>query len=134
MLYPLSYGGANGQCNDLRVNPRWQGVTLVGLGEPSPRGGQRSTELVRVEDHVDGGDAIAADGEADDGDGLAAAVAGDDAGGPVDQRGSAEAREPWPGVGGAGGHGVGAGEQGGCEPCTTSMVGAERHVGVQQGQ
>ena len=34
MLYPLSYGGASGKCNDLRVNRRWQGVTRVDLGEP----------------------------------------------------------------------------------------------------
>ncbi len=31
MLYPLSYEGASGQCNDLRVGPRWQGVTHVDL-------------------------------------------------------------------------------------------------------
>ncbi|CCH15813.1 hypothetical protein MILUP08_40724 [Micromonospora lupini str. Lupac 08] len=29
MLYPLSYEGASGQCNDLRVDPRWQGATHV---------------------------------------------------------------------------------------------------------
>lgn len=46
MLYPLSYGGASGQCNDLRVDPRWQGVALVGLRwtrESPPTGDQTAT-------------------------------------------------------------------------------------------
>ncbi len=34
LLYPLSYEGASAQSSDLRVDPCWQGVTRVDLGQP----------------------------------------------------------------------------------------------------